>query len=155
MSLKLSTLGPLTLVAIHWASAQVLPPVTLAKAKASDVLLDPSSTKVQGGRAKLTTSVLVRQWHTYTGNYQFDVSPYFFKSEKGRLTIEVSDETLDRLASGVAVDFTGLATTNGSGKTRPIQGKATPVDTKRGTVVLRLKAENRELQFNTAYRFAE
>jgi hypothetical protein len=60
---------------------------------------------------------------------------------------------LKKLASGMAVDFTGQATTSGSGETRRINGTATPLDRKRGTVSLRFLAGGREMLFNTSYHF--
>jgi hypothetical protein len=99
--------------------------------------------------------VLNRQAETYVGNYEFKVLPYFFKNEKGKLSIDVPDETLKNLASGMAVDFTGQATTSGSGKTRRINGKATPVGHDQGLVNLRFVGGKREMIFNTSYSFDE
>jgi hypothetical protein len=148
-------LGLLTLLALSWASAQVSPADKRSAPETGDIFLEPSSTTVPGGKASLTIGVLTRQAETYIGDYQFKVSPFFFKNEKGKLSIRVSDETLKKLASGMAVDFTGQATTSGSGKTRRINGRATPLDHMRGTVSLRFVAEEREMLFNTTYRFDE
>jgi len=146
-------LGLLTFLALNLAMAQV----TLSNQKSApalrDIFLEPSSTAVPGGSASLTIGVLTRQAETYVGDYQFKVSPYFFKNEKGKLSIDIPDETLKKLGSGMAVDFAGQATCSGSGKTRRINGKATPLDDKHGAVNLRIVTGKTELLFNTSYSF--
>ena len=147
-------LGLLTVLALDWAIAQVTPSNKQSEPAPRNLFLEPTSTAVPGGNAKLTIGVLTRQGETYVGNYQFKVSPYFFKNEKGTLAIDASDETLKKLDGGMAVHFTGQATTSGSGKTRRINGKATPADHKQGAVKLRFIAGKREMVFNTSYSFA-
>jgi hypothetical protein len=119
------------------------------------LFIDPCSTSISGGKANLMIGALSCQAQAYTGDYQFKVSPYFFKNEKGKLSIEVADDTLNKLASGMPVDFTGQATTSGSGKTRRIDGKATPAGNARGTVKLWFIAGNKEMVFTTSYHFDE
>ncbi len=148
-------LGLLTVLALNLAIAQVLPSDKRSAPTRRELFLEPSSTAVPGGSASLTIGVLTRRAETYVGDYQFKVSPYFFKNEKGKLSIDVPDETLKKLDSGMVVDFTGVATTSGSGKTRRINGKATPSDQKQGQVNLRFVAGTREMLFNTSYRFDE
>ena len=148
-------LGLLTFLALNLAIAQVMPSDKKSAPTRRELFLEPSSTAVPGGSASLTIGVLTRQAETYIGDYQFKVSPYFFKNEKGKLSIDVPDETLKKLDSGMVVDFTGQATTSGSGKTRRINGKATPVDHKQGLVNLRFVAGKREMLFNTSYSFDE
>jgi hypothetical protein len=155
MGLKLSILGLFALLTLNWAGAQAVPSDKKSAPTLRDLVLEPSSTAVPGGKANLTIGVLTRQAKTYIGEYQFKVSPYFFKNEKGTLSIDVSDETLKKLDSGLAVDFSGEATTTGSGKTRRIDGKATPSDHQHGTVSLRFVAGKNEMLFNTSYRFQE
>ncbi len=155
IGLKLSMLGILTFLALNFAIAQVTPSDKTSAPTHRELSLEPSSTAVPGGSANLTIGVLTRQAETYVGDYQFKVSPYFFKNEKGKLSIEVPDETLKKLDSGMAVDFTGQATTSGSGKTRRIEGKATPSDHKRGLVNLRFVGGKRQMVFNTSYSFDE
>jgi hypothetical protein len=148
-------LGLLTLLALDLAIAQVTSSNKTSAPALGELFLEPSSTAVPGGSASLTVGVLTRQAETYIGDYQFKVSPYFFKNEKGKVSIDAPDETLKKLDRGIAVDFTGQATTHGSGKTRRINGKATPLDHSRGTVSLRFVAGKREMLFNTSYRFEE
>jgi hypothetical protein len=148
-------LGLLALLVLDLAIAQVTSSNKNSTPASRDLFLEPSSTAVPGGSASLTVGVLTRQAETYIGDYQFKVSPYFFKNEKGKVSIDAPDETVKKLNRGMAVDFTGQATTNGSGKTRRINGKATPLDHWRGTVSLRFVAGKREMLFNTSYRFEE
>jgi hypothetical protein len=155
MGLKLSMFGLLTHLALNWSSAQVSPSHNGSAPTTGDLFLDPSSTAIPGGKASLTIGVLVRKAETYIGDYQFKVSPYFFKNEKGKLSIDVSDATLKILARGMTVDFSGQATTSGSGKTRRINGNATPSDHNQGTVNLRFIAGKREMLFKTSYHFDE
>ena len=155
MELKLPMLGVLALLAVSWASGQVTPPAKKFAPTSGDLFLEPSSTSVSGEKVSLRVGVLTRQAGTFIGDYQLKVVPLFFKSEKGSLSMVVSDETLRKLASGMAVDFTGQATTSGSGKTRRIDGEATPSGSGRGTVKLRFMAGSREMVFCTSYHFDE
>ena len=155
MELKLPMIGVLALLAVSWASGQVTPSAKKFAPTSGDLFLEPSSTWVSGGKVSLRVGVLIRHAEAYIGDYKLKVSPFFFKNEKGSLAIDVSDETLRKLASGIAVDFTGQATTSGSDKTRRINGKATPSGHERGTVKLRFMAGNREMVFSTSYHFDE
>lgn len=119
------------------------------------LFIEPSSASLAGGKAKLVTSALIRREESYAGEYQLNVSPYFFKSEKGTLHIVVSDQSLRRLAQGTAVDFTGQAVSTRTGKKRPIQAKATPSGTTRGALLFSVPTENGKLVFNTSYRFSD
>jgi len=152
--LKFSTLG-LTLLALNWANVQVWTAQSPSASTTGDLVVEPSSTPIPGGKASLKIGVLIRQAAAYVGDYQFKVTPYFFKSEKGKLSIDVSDEILKKLASGKAVEFSGQATTSGSGETRRFIGKATPLDQKRGTVSLQFVAGKTEMLFITSYCFDE
>jgi hypothetical protein len=153
MNLRFSALAFLTVLTLTCTQAELAPAERNGRPESGDLFLEPSSTTVPGGKASLTISVLTRQAETYTGDYQCKVSPYFFKSEHGKLAIDVPDETLKKLASGMTVDFTGLATPSSKDKPRPVTGTATPVNLKQGSVSFRFVAANRELLFKTSYRF--
>jgi hypothetical protein len=155
MELKISILGLLALLTLDSASSQDMPSAKKSAPIIGMLFIAPCSTSVSGGKASLKIGALSRQAQSYIGDYQFKVSPYFFKNEKGKLSIEVADDTLSKLASGMAVDFTGQATTSGSGNVRRIDGKATPDGSARGTVKLWFMAGNKELVFNTSYHFDE
>jgi len=83
------------------------------------------------------------------------VNPYFFKNEKGMLSIEAPEESVKKLTNGIAVDFTGKAFSSGTKKIRAINGTATPTNRDQGTVTLWFIASGRKLIFNTTYRFDE
>src|SRR5688572_18351061 len=61
------------------------------------IVIEPSSASLTGGNATLTTTALNRKAGSFVGDYQLKVTPYFFKSEKGKLSIHVSDEMLRKL----------------------------------------------------------
>ena len=98
---------------------------------------------------------LTRDGGSYVGNYQIKVAPYFFKNEKGRLSMTISDASLSKLTTNTPVEFSGKATTSGSNKSRPIKVKAVPTTKQGGALVISVLTENGALVFDTAYRFAE
>ena len=117
------------------------------------IVIEPSSASLTGGNATLTTTALNRKAGSYVGDYQLKVTPYFFKSEKGKLSIHVSDEMLRKLINGDAVSVTGKATTSGTAETRPITVRAIPLSSDRGSVTVAVLTENGKLVFNSSYRF--
>lgn len=129
------------------------PPTTAALP--AKLLLAPTSTDVMAGKASLTLGALSREGGAFVGQYQLKVTPYFFKNEKGKLTMNLSDESLLKLAQGEAVNVTGKAVTDGSGKTRPVVAKATPSAEGRGSVTFSFTGEKTKLTFNTTYRFGD
>jgi hypothetical protein len=83
------------------------------------------------------------------------VAPYFFKNDKGKLAIEIPDETIAKVTAGSPVDVTGTATTK-AGKglvVRHINAEATPVDAQHGMLKVWLTVDERELVFQTKYSF--
>jgi len=120
------------------------------------LLIDPSSMQVAGGKATLTIGPLLRTDGVYSGDYKIGVSPYFFKNEKGRLAIVVSDESMAGIAQGKAEAILGTATTSGKdGSTRSIEATATPADINHGTLKLWFTAGDRKMTFEPTYHFAE
>jgi len=120
------------------------------------LVIASSSTPVSGGgKATLMIGALTLESGSYLGEFQMKVSPYFFKSEKGKLTIAAPDESLHKLTNGIAFDFIGKATSTGSGKIRPVNGKVTPSGADRGIVTLWFMASGRKMTFNTSYHFGE
>lgn len=109
---------------------------------------------MSGGKATLSIGPLKRTADIYVGDYQMKVSPYFFKGEKGKLAIVVSDAALARAAKGIAGEITGTATSD-DGETRRIDAIATPSDNNCGTLKLWFIAGDRKMVFNTPYRFLE
>ena len=134
------------------AGAQGSPPTPAFGSRR--LFIDPSSTTVKLGKANLTVAPLAPQNNTYVGDYRLKVVPYFFKSEKGRLMLAASQDSYRRLAEGMAVDFTGVATNQKNGKTKVITGKITPSTVDRGQVTFSVATENGKMMFNTFYHFA-
>jgi hypothetical protein len=145
----------LALLAIAWGDTHPAPASTNSPAASRILMIDPSSMPVAAGQATLTIGPLLRADGVYTGNYKINVSPYFFKNEKGRLAIVVSDESLAGIAQGKAAAIIGTATTGGQGgKSRHIDATATPADLNRGTLKLWFTAGDRKMIFEPAYHFA-
>jgi hypothetical protein len=118
--------------------------------------IEPCSASLAGGKAKLTTTALRREVAKYVGSYDIKVRPYFFKSEKGTLSFNVSDESMRTLTKGTAVDFAGRAVTSGTGKSRAVKVKVTPAGAglANGDLTISIATENGELVFITAYAFS-
>ncbi len=145
----------LPLLASLWVGAVAPPPRGPIPAN-HVIIIDRSSTVVSGAKATLSISPLRRTGNVYAGEYQMKVSPYFFKNEKGRLAIVVSDESLGKVTNGLAAEITGTATSSGKGgQTRRIDATAVPADNDRGALKLWFTSGNNKMVFNTSYRFLE
>lgn len=115
----------------------------------------PSKTSIYIGSVALTMPAFARHGSTYESTYVANVFPYFFFNEAGSLHIEVSDDQLNTLARGEAIDFKGRGVRS-DGTERRIEGKATPTDAKGGRLKVRVFVSPRtQLIFNTTYRWAE
>jgi hypothetical protein len=144
----------LALLAIGWGATHAVPGSTNSAAPNRILLIDPSSMPVAAGNATLTIGPLLRADGVYTGNYKINVSPYFFKNEKGRLAIVVSDESLAGIAQGKVAVIIGTATTSGpGGVSRHVDATATPANINRGTLKLWFTAGDRKMIFEPAYHF--
>ena len=132
------------------------PPATQAAATARVLVIEPSSMPVAAGTATLIIGSLQRTGDIYGGAYQMKVSPYFFKSEKGRLAIVVPEEALAKISQGQVATVIGTATTSGeAGPARHVDAIATPTSKKQGTLKLWFMAGDRKMIFEPAYHFAE
>ena len=146
----------LVLLAPIGASTMAAPSPTNAASTNRVLIIDRSSTAVSGGKATLSIGPLRRTADIYAGDYEMKVAPYFFKSEKGRLAIVVSGESLIRVTNGIAAEITGTATTSGKdGRTRRIDATATPSDNNQGALKLWFISGDRKMVFNTWYHFVE
>lgn len=119
------------------------------------MFVDPSSTSVSLGKARLTVSPLSHQGGTYTGDYQLKVVPYFFKSQKGPLVLITSADLIRKLSQGMPVEFTGKATNSTDGTFKVVKGKATPSSEDKGAVAFSIPTDNGEMVFNTTYHFGK
>jgi hypothetical protein len=116
--------------------------------------IDPCSMKVAGGKAALAIGTLRRTNDIYTGGFQMKVAPWFFKNEKGRLAMVVTDEMISKGAKGESVEITGTATADGKDKVvRTITAVANPIDKDHGKLNLWFIVDERKMIFETSYRF--
>lgn len=105
-----------------------------------------------GGKATLSIEPLKGRADIYEADYQVKVSPYFFKSETGRLAIVISEEAFAGATKSVPVELTGTATTDGETRPRRITITAVPTDDKCGSLKISFMAGDRQVVFNTTYR---
>jgi hypothetical protein len=146
----------LLVLAPLWGGANAILASTNLVSTNRILIIEPSSMAVAGGRATLSISPLCRSNGVYSGEYQIDVTPYFFKNEKGKLAINVPDDCLAEIAQGNTAAITGTATTSRKGGvSRPIGATATPANVDHGKIKLWFKAGEREMIFEPAYHFAE
>ena len=119
------------------------------------LFIDPSSTSVAlGGKASLIVSPLTHRNGNYVGDYQLKVRPYFFKSEKGSLLLAAPGDSVRKLQTGKAIDFSGKAVTRKDGRIHVVLGRATPSSADRGSVTFSIITDDDgKLVFNTSYHF--
>jgi len=116
--------------------------------------IDQSFMKIAGGKATLTIGLLRRTNDIYGGDFEMTVAPWFFKSEKGKLAIVVTDESIAKAAGGSTVEIKGTATAEGKKKAlRQIDAVAMPVDNDHGALKLWFMVDERKMVFETSYRF--
>jgi len=119
------------------------------------LVIDRALLRTSGAKAVLTIGPLQKSADTYAGDYQVKVSPYFFKSEKGRLAITLSAESLAKVAKGTAAEFAGTATTTGEKNPRSVYATVTPTDSDHGALKVWFLTGEKKMVFNTSYRFVE
>jgi hypothetical protein len=133
-----------------------MPPLTNSAPASRILMIDPSSMPAPGGKATLIIGTLLRTNGVYSGDYAVKVFPYFYKNEKGRLAINVSDESRGGGGQGKVVAIIGTATTNGKdGTTRHIDATATPTDRNHGMLKLWFMAGDKKMIFEPAYHFGD
>ena len=125
-----------------------------------ELRIDPATTGVPFGKAKLSVEPLVhgegKGAEGLQAHYKVEVSPLSFASEEGNLTISVSNETLRKLAGGQTVDFSGQAVST-SGNKSAVQGTATPAKDSKDTGAIRVRIDSKKgkLVFKTTYHLAK
>ena len=120
------------------------------------LMIEASSAPITAGRATLTVGVLQRTNDFFTGDYRVKVFPYFYKSERGRLAIAVSDTALAEIRQGKVTRLTGTATTNGKGgRCRPVVATVTPAGPDGGRLQIRFTAGGKPMLFEPAYHIAK
>lgn len=121
----------------------------------ASVVVAPTKTSIYVGSVSMTMPAFGRVNGGYETTYVAKVFPYFFYNENGRLRVEISDESLRKLARGEAIEFQGRAIRE-DGAERRVEGKATPTDARTGKIKVRVFYSKRvELIFNTTYRFPD
>lgn len=116
------------------------------------LVIEPSSSSLAGGTAKLAVDPLSREGAKFVGGYRIQVFPYFFKSETGQLFIKVSDTQLRQMLDGSETSFVGQAQKNGSEITHKIAAKASPKNNDSGALTFTVSTDSGPLVFNTSYR---
>ena len=118
------------------------------------LIIDRCFSSVAGGKCTLSIGPLRAAGDLYCGDYATKVSPYFFKNEDGKLAIVITRHDIEKACAGHTVEITGTATETGKGrKSRRIDATATPLDARQGTLRLHFLAADREMVFNTRYKF--
>ncbi len=146
----------LTLLVTGWSVACAAPASTNTVAADYILLIDPSSMPVTAGKATLIIGPLQRTNGVYAGDYKIKVIPYFWKNEKGRLAIIVSDASLAEINQGKVTAITGTATTSGkNGHCRHVDATVTPVDRNHGTLKVWFMAKDQKMVFAPPYRIVE
>jgi hypothetical protein len=144
----------LAMLAAGWGDLHAAPDSTNSAPGDRVLMVDPSSMPVAGGTVTLTIGALRRVDGVYLGDYKIKVSPYFYKNEKGRLVIVVSDESLAKVNHGKVATIVGTATTSGKGGiSRHIDATATPADIDHGMLKILFLVGDRKMIFEPAYRF--
>jgi hypothetical protein len=138
------------------ADAQTsVPPGNYAAQIDRRMFVDPSSTNVSLGKVSLTVNPLTHKGMYYLGGYQIKVVPYYFKNEAGTLKMEASEDSVQKLAQGIKMKFTGKATNTKTGLQKSITGIATPSTNNRGSAVFTVITEHGLMVFNTTYHLGE
>ena len=146
----------LALLLMGWVETRAAPSPTNSPAINRILMIDTSSMPIAAGKVTLKIGTLQRTNGVYSGEYRINVTPYFFKNEKGRLAIVVSDASLATISQGKIAAVVGIATTSGkNGRKRHIDATATPININRGTLKLWFTAGDMKMTFEPAYHFAE
>lgn len=131
------------------------PPPAPASGRHAEVTVEPTATSIYIGKVSLAMPPFTRRDGIFTTAYTAKVFPFFFYSERGNISIEFSDEQLQKLEHGETVYFKGHASST-DGDDRRIEGRAVPdaAGGGPGKIKVRVWVSKRiELIFNSVYRF--
>ena len=143
----------LLLLGSGWVAAQMVPVAASPVADDRALIIENSTMPLPTARATLIVGKLTRTNDVYTGDFSVKVFPYFFKSDHGRLAINIPDTALEAVNQGKTVTFTGTSTSAKNGIVRHIEITATPKDRDHGSVSLWFMVDDRKMTFAPAYRF--
>ena len=132
-----------------WAAARC----AAAAAPARELRIDPGTTGVPLGEARLSIEPLVRVAgkEDLSASYKVDITPFTFKSEAGRFSVTISEADLQRLADGQQIHFTGQAVAQDGSNTSTVQGRATPSGGGGGALRIQVEGKKGKLVFHTTY----
>jgi hypothetical protein len=142
----------LLLLASSWGATQAVPTTTNSASRV--LILENSTMPLTTARATLIVGPLTRTNGIYAGDFKVKVFPYYFKSDWGRLAINVPDKALAAMNQGKTVAITGTSTSTKNGTVRHIEITATPKDRDHGTVSLWFMVGNQKMIFKPAYQFS-
>ena len=127
-----------------------------ATAPARELRIDPSTTGVPLGHARLSIEPLVRASGAgaLSAAYKVDVTPFTSKSEAGRFSVTISEADLQRLADGQQIHFTGQAAAQDGSNTSTVQGRATPSGGDGGALRIQVEGKKGKLIFRTNYHLS-
>jgi hypothetical protein len=143
----------LLLLAPSWGAAEAEPAVIGSTIATRVLILENSTMPLPTAKATLIVGPLTRTNGVYVGNFKVRVFPYFFKSDWGRLAINVPDTALTAVNQGKTVAITGTSTSTKNGIVRHIEIRAMPKDQEHGTVSLWFMAGEQKMTFTAAYHF--
>ena len=113
--------------------------------------IDPSSTQIMVGEARLSVDPLTRGGDGFDGTYRLEVSPVPIGNESGKLSVNLSDEELRQLVGGQTVEFTGQAVSAG-GNNSALRVVATPKGNSGGGALrIHIASKKGKLVFHTSY----
>ncbi len=146
----------LSLAATLGGKVSAAPVAAWAAAENRVLVIEPSSMPVLAGEATLTIGALGRTNGTYSGDYRVKVFPYFYKNERGRLAMAVSDAALADIRAGKVTAIAGTATTSGKrGRCRRIDAIVTPGGRDQGVLKVSFLAGGREMIFEPVYHIVK
>ena len=117
------------------------------------LILENSTLPLMTAKATLIVSPLTRTNGVYAGDFKVKIFPYFFRSDRGRLAINVSDTALAAVYEGKTVVVSGTSTSTKNGTVRHIEITATPKDRDHGTINLWFMVGDQKMIFTPAYHF--
>ena len=117
------------------------------------LVLEKCTMPLTTATATLIVGPLARTNGIYAGDFKVKVFPYFFKSDWGRLAIQVPDTALTAMNLRQTVAISGTSTSTKNGMVRDIHITAVPQDGAHGTVRLWFMVEDQKMIFTTAYQF--
>ena len=145
----------LLLLAVGGGASQAAPLVTNSVAGGRVLIMENSTMPLPAAKATLIIGPLTRANGVYIGDFKVKVFPYFFKSDRGRLLINVTDKVLAAVSEGKTVAVTGTATSTKNGIVRHVEITAIPKDGNHGTVSLWFMVGDQKMIFAPDYHFAD